>query len=192
MNPFSAELLRPLSAIRNTVVVVGSHDNTLDLLADEIRSKHDGVTLSSSHVGSMGGLMALKKGVCHLAGSHLLNEEDGSYNISFIQKYLPNTKVNVVNLVFREQGLIVPKTNPKNIHGIEDLAREGVRFINRQVGSGTRILLDFRLQQAGISPGAINGYQNEEFTHMSVAVSVLSGAADVGIGNICSGKGPGS
>ena len=177
-----AELLRPLSAIKNTIVVVGSHDNTLDLLADGIRAKHDHIVLSSSHVGSMGGLMALKKGVCHLAGSHLLNEEDGSYNVSFIQKYLPDTKVHLVNLVYRDQGLIVPKHNPKKIQGISDLAREDVRLINRQGGSGTRILLDYRLKQAGIDPTTIKGYKNEEFTHMSVAVCVLSGAADVGLG----------
>jgi len=178
----SAELLRPLSSIRRTLVVVGSHDNTLDLLTDEIRVKHRGLTLSSSHVGSMGGLMAIKRGVCHLAGSHLLDTEDGSYNRSYIQRYIPEVEVRLVHLVYRDQGLIIRRGNPKGIKGIEDLARRDVAFINRQAGSGTRILLDYRLKQTGIDPAAINGYRHEEFTHMAVAVAVLSGTADAGLG----------
>jgi len=183
-----AELLRPLSFIKNTIVAVGSHDNSLDTLADQIRSKHSSITLSSSNVGSMGGLMAIKKGVCHLAGSHLLDTEDGSYNISYIKKYLPNISIKLVNFVFRDQGLIVSSGNPKKIKGIEDLGRDDIVFINRQAGSGTRILLDYRLQQSGIEPRAIRGYENEEYTHMSVAVAVLSGAADVGLGIYAAAK----
>ena len=130
----------------------------------------------------MGGLMAIKNGVCHLAGSHLLDTMDGSYNVSYIKKYLPGMKIKLVNLVFRDQGLIVARGNPKNIKGIEDLAREDITFINRQGGSGTRILLDYRLKQTGTDPKQIKGYDNEEFTHMSVAVAVLSGSVDVGLG----------
>ncbi|MFO7667613.1 MAG: molybdopterin biosynthesis protein [Desulfobacterales bacterium] len=180
--PVLAELLRPLSSVNNTIVVVGSHDNTLDLLADRIKAGHNNLTLSSSHVGSMGGLMAIKNGVCHLAGSHLLDTEDGSYNVSYLKKYLSGVNIKLVNLVFRDQGLIVAKGNPKNIKGVEDLAREDITFINRQGGSGTRILLDYRLNQLKIDPKHIKGYDNEEFTHMSVAVSVLSGSSDVGLG----------
>lgn len=183
-----AELLRPLSFIKNTIVAVGSHDNSLDVLADQIRSKHSNITFSSSNVGSMGGLMAIKKGVCHLAGSHLLDTEDGSYNISYIKKYLPNISIKLVNFVFRDQGLIVPPGNPKKIKGIEDLGRDDIVFINRQAGSGTRILLDYRLQQLGIEPQAIRGYENEEYTHMSVAVAVLSRVADVGLGIYAAAK----
>ena len=183
-----AELLRPLSFIKNTIVAVGSHDNSLDILADQIRSQHSSITFSSSNVGSMGGLMAIKKGVCHLAGSHLLNTEDGSYNISYIKKYLPDVSIRLVNFVFRDQGLIVPPGNPKKIKGIEDLGRDDIVFINRQAGSGTRILLDYRLQQLGIAPETIKGYANEEYTHMSVAVAVLSGAANVGLGIYAAAK----
>ncbi|MBA3029807.1 MAG: molybdopterin biosynthesis protein [Desulfobacteraceae bacterium] len=187
-SPVAAELLRPVSSIENTIVCVGSHDNTLDVLADHIRIQYDHITLSSSHVGSMGGLMALKKGVCHLAGAHLLDPENDSYNIFYIQKYLSDIPVVLVNLVFRDQGLILPKNNPKKIKGIEDLKRKDVQFINRQGGSGTRILLDYRLKQMGMVPDEIKGYENEEFTHMSVAVTVLSGAADAGLGIYAAAK----
>ncbi len=183
-----AELLRPLSSIENTIVVVGSHDNTLDILADQIQAGYGSLSLSSSHVGSMGGLMAVKKGVCHLAGSHLLDNKDGSYNISYIKKYLPEVRVKLVNLVLRDQGLIIPSGNPKRIRGVEDLSRDDITFINRQAGSGTRILLDYRLKQLNIYPDTINGYQNEEFTHMSVAVAVLSGTVDVGLGIYAAAK----
>jgi len=177
-----AELLRTADSIDKTLMIVGSHDNSLDILADEIRRGAADITLSSSHVGSMGGLMAIKRGVCHLAGSHLLDTSDGSYNVSYIRKYLPNEDIRLVHLVMRDQGLIVPRGNPKKIGGIEDLVRDDVRFINRQGGAGTRILLDFRLKELGIEPAAIAGYTDEEFTHMAVAVAVLSGTADVGLG----------
>lgn len=180
--PTTAELLRPLSSVHNTLVVVGSHDNSLDILADLIKVNYSDLCLSSSHVGSMGGLMAIKRGACHMAGSHLLDTENGTYNTSYIQKYLPDKPVRLVNLVFRDQGLIVSPKNPKQILGIEDLERDDVTFINRQSGSGTRILLDYRLKQLGIRPAGITGYETEEFTHMSVAVAVLSGTADVGLG----------
>jgi putative molybdopterin biosynthesis protein len=180
--PVQAELLKPLSAIENTIVIVGSHDNALDVLADQLRAGDGALTLSSSHVGSMGGLMAVKRGVCHLAGSHLLDTQTGEYNLAYIKRYLADTPVHLVNLVMREQGLIVPKGNPKGIRGIEDLGRDDLVFINRQGGSGTRILLDYRLGQVGLSPEQINGYATEEFTHMNVAVAVLSGTADAGLG----------
>ncbi len=177
-----ASLLRPLSTIENTVVITGSHDNTLDLLSDEIKKTDGNISLSSSHVGSMGGIMAIKKGACHMAGVHLLNPEDGSYNISYIQKYLKKEKLWLINLVMRDQGLIVQKGNPENIQSIEDLKKRKLQFINRQSGSGTRILFDYKLKTLGIFPEDIKGYQNDEYTHMSVAVAVLSQRADAGLG----------
>ncbi len=183
-----AELLRPVASVRQTIVVVGSHDNTLDVLANMIKVKHSHLSISSSHVGSMGGLMAVKRGACHLAGTHLLDTEDGTYNRSYIAKYLPQNEVKLVNLVYRDQGLIVGRKNPKGIKGIEDLARQDIAFINRQPGSGTRILLDYRLNQIGLNSESIIGYLHEEFTHMAVAVAVLSGTADAGLGIYAAAK----
>jgi len=184
----AADLLRPVSELKRTIVIVGSHDNTLDVLADQLKTARGRLSLSSSHVGSMGGLMAIKRGACHLAGSHLLDTADGSYNVSYIRKYLPGRPVKLVTLVLRDNGLIVRRGNPKAIRGIADLVRPDVGFINRQAGSGTRILLDYRLNQLGINPAGITGYGVEEFTHMSVAVAVLSGSADAGLGIFAAAK----
>ncbi len=203
--PVKAELIRSRAAINQTLVIIGSHDNTLDVLADHIRLKSgdSSVSISSTHVGSMGGLMAVKKGACHAAGTHLLDADDGSYNISYIKKYLPDEKVHLVNLVMRDQGLIISKGNPKNIKGIEDfrsditkdklsdgskIKNQGLVFINRQAGAGTRILFDYKLKSLGIKPSEIIGYENEEYTHMSVAAAVLSGRADGGLGIYAAAK----
>jgi putative molybdopterin biosynthesis protein len=157
-------------------------------LADQIKATHSQLAISSSHVGSMGGLMAIKRGVCHLAGAHLLDTKDGSYNRSYVKTYLPGLEIKMVNLVFREQGLIIRRGNPKGIQGIKDLVRGDLAFINRQAGSGTRILLDYQLNQLGMDPADINGYHHEEFTHMAVAVAVLSGTADAGLGIYAAAK----
>jgi len=117
-----------------------------------------------------------------MAGSHLLDTETGEYNLSYIKRYIPNMDVTVFHLVLRDQGLILNKGNPKAVRGVEDLAREDVVFVNRQTGSGTRVLFDYKLKQAGIPPDAVKGYDHEEFTHMAVAVDILSGAADCGMG----------
>ncbi|MDQ7838246.1 MAG: molybdopterin biosynthesis protein [Thermodesulfobacteriota bacterium] len=176
------ELLREAREIANTLVIIGSHDLTIDVLANEIKKRTPRLSLSSSHVGSTGGLLAIGKGMAHMAGSHLFDPETGEYNIPYIKKIIPDVPVKLVNLVYREQGLIVPKGNPKGIQSIHDLRRKDIGFINRQAGSGTRILLDFQLKKLGVSPAEINGYEREEYTHMSVAVDVLSGSADVGLG----------
>ena len=183
-----AELLRDLQQIENTVVVVGSHDNTLDVLGNQMRVKDCRFGLTSSNVGSLGGLIALRNGYCHTAGCHLLDTETGIYNISYVRRYLPDLRVKLVNLAYRQQGLMVSKGNPKGITGIGDLARDDIAFVNRQAGSGTRILLDYRLAELHISPENIRGYDQEEFTHMSVAVTVLSGGADTGLGIYAAAK----
>ncbi len=168
--------------IENTLVVIGSHDSALDLLGSFLKRRHPEFSLSSAHVGSMGGLVALKKGGAHCAPTHLLDEETGEYNVPFIKKLLPEKAVTLVNLVYREQGLMVLRGNPKGITGFKDLARPGVRFINRQAGSGTRLLLDKHLRELGLDPSRINGYEKEEYTHMAVASAVLTDAADAGLG----------
>ncbi len=178
----TVHLWRTKEEIDNTIVCIGSHDNTLDVLYNFLRKRYPHVTLSSAHVGSMGGLVAIKKGEAHLAGTHLLDEETGQYNVPFIKRLMPDKKVLLINLVYRLQGLIVKKGNPKNIKGFEDLIREDITFINRQAGSGTRLLLDKHLRELGISPASIRGYERDEYTHMGVASAVLTGRADVGLG----------
>jgi putative molybdopterin biosynthesis protein len=182
----TVELLRPATQIERTVVIIGSHDLTLDLLADEL-VPHD-VYLSSSHVGSLGGLRALRSNTAHLATSHLLDEQTGLYNWPYIKRYIPDIPVKVFHGVMREQGFIVRKGNPKSILTVEDLTRDDVSFINRQGGAGTRVLLDHYLKLAEIHPDRIHGYQLEEYTHTAVAVAVLSGVADVGMGVLAAAR----
>ena len=186
--PLTAECLVSKQELEQTLVCVGSHDNTLDLLANELMDQDTPINLASTHVGSLGGLQAIKRGTAHLGGAHLYDPQTQDYNFPFLAKYLPGVAVQVVNLAIRHQGLIVPKGNPQNIQGIQDLAESGLVFINRQRGAGTRILFDDHLQQAGISPDRIQGYDQEEYTHMAVAVNVLSGTADCGMGIYAAAK----
>jgi putative molybdopterin biosynthesis protein len=183
-----ATLLVEPEELASTVMIIGSHDITLDIISDELRKTGSNIRIASGNVGSLGGLMALRKATAHVAGSHLLDTETGTYNVSYIKKYLQGLPVHVFNLVTREQGLIVQKQNPKGIKGIEDLPRDDVVFINRQLGSGTRILLDYKLNELGIDTTQITGYENEEYTHMNVAVAVLSGLADVGLGILAAAR----
>ncbi len=182
------ELMRPLNEIENTIVCIGSHDNALDLLSNILKKRYPKYSLSSAHVGSMGGLVAIKKGEAHMAGTHLLDEETGQYNIPFIKKILGSENVVLINLVYREQGLLVLKGNPKNIKDFRDLVRDDVVFVNRQSGAGTRLLTDKCLRELGINPGDIKGYEREEYTHMGVASAVLTGVADTGLAILASAK----
>lgn len=177
-----ASLLVPRSELDRTLVIVGSHDNILDVLGNELMGLPSPMRVASSHVGSMGGLTALRTKSALLAGTHLFDEGSGDFNFPFFAKYLPGVEISCVNLAIRHQGLIVPKGNPLGIRGVEDLSRPEVRFVNRQRGAGTRILLDYHLRQAGIAPGQVRGYDKEEFTHMAVAVNVLTGSASCGLG----------
>jgi molybdenum cofactor synthesis domain-containing protein len=179
----TVELLTSEKALINRLLAIGSHDLTIDLLASSIKERSEGkITISSSNIGSMGGLLAVDKGIAHFAGSHLLDTQTGDYNRSYIPRYVKNTPVTLITMVHRWQGLMIAKGNAKKIQGIADLTRSDISFINRQAGSGTRILLDYELQRAGIDPGVIAGYRSEEYTHMSVAMAVTSGRADVGLG----------
>jgi putative molybdopterin biosynthesis protein len=176
------ELLVPQPQVERTLLCTGSHDLCLDVLGDLLRKQDPAYPLASTHVGSLGGIMALKQGMCHLAGSHLLDPKDGSYNTSYIRKHLAGRDIRIVTLVHREQGFIVARGNPKNITGVRDLYGAGIRFINRQAGSGTRVLLDYELSRNDLDPDGIDGYQQDEYTHMAVAVAVLSGKVDAGLG----------
>jgi putative molybdopterin biosynthesis protein len=178
----TAELLVDAGELARTLVCVGSHDNTLDSLADLLMRRTPAIRLASSHVGSMGGLISLKNGAAMMAGTHLFDPPTGDYNFPFLAKYLPGLEVMVINLAIRHQGLMVAPGNPKGIAGVADLTRSDVRYLNRQRGAGTRILLDHHLAQNGIAPAQVAGYDREEHTHMAVAVNVLTGAADCGLG----------
>lgn len=180
----TVELLCEPRKIDNTIMVIGSHDMTLDLLANLLHQRHPEQSISSAHVGSLGGLLALQRGEAHLAGSHLLDEETGEYNIGSIERLLTPHGIRVVLLGFvnRVQGLMVPKTNPKEIITLPDLLRNDVIFINRQRGAGTRVLLDYALKHNNLDPRRIQGYERQEYTHLAVAAAVKSGAADCGLG----------
>jgi putative molybdopterin biosynthesis protein len=176
------ELLRGIDEIFRTIVAIGSHDLVLDLAASALRAEDPLITLASSNVGSLGGLVALRDGLCHIAGSHLLDPATGEYTLPYLDRILPGAGACVVRLVHRDQGLIVAPGNPLGLAGIEDLTRAGVRYVNRQRGAGTRVLLDHELGQRGISPGAVDGYAREEPTHLAVAAAVAAGRADAGLG----------
>jgi putative molybdopterin biosynthesis protein len=176
------ELLRPRSEIANTIVFSGSHDLSIGLLEDALKCRVPHLKISATNVGSLGGLLALKRGEAHVIGTHLLDAKTGTYNLPDVRRHLKVSEVVVVNMVVREQGLIVASGNPKHIRGLKDLTREDVRFVNRQPGAGTRVLLDYKLAKLRVRPERIRGYEREEFTHMAVAVAVASGLADCGLG----------
>jgi putative molybdopterin biosynthesis protein len=176
----TVQLMRSREEIDRTILAIGSHDMSLDLLAQFLARR--GRRLVSANVGSQGGLIALRRREAHLAGSHLLDPRTGEYNIQAVREYLPGLPVKVVALTGRSQGLLVQKGNPKKICNLEDLIRPEVAFINRQRGAGTRVLLDYHLKKQGISSEGIIGYTQEEFTHLGVAAAVASGRADCGLG----------
>jgi putative molybdopterin biosynthesis protein len=174
------ELLRGLDEVARTIVAIGSHDLVLDLAASALRQTDPALTLASSNVGSLGGLASLRDGMCHLAGSHLLDPGSGVYTLPYVDRLLADRAPAVIRLVHREQGLLVAPGNPLGISGVDDLA--GVRYVNRQRGAGTRVLLDHLLSQSGNNPDQIDGYHREEHTHLAVAAAVAAGRADCGLG----------
>jgi putative molybdopterin biosynthesis protein len=176
----TVQLYRHPNEIENTIFVIGSHDITIDVMAQNLASMKR--RLTSANVGSLGGLVALSRGECHLAGSHLLDPASGEYNLSYVKQILGGMATKIIALVGRQQGLMVMKGNPKQITTLEDLAREDVDYINRQSGAGTRVLLDYHLKLLQIPAERIRGYANEEYTHLSVAAAIASGRADCGLG----------
>jgi putative molybdopterin biosynthesis protein len=178
----TVRLYRSPDAIRRTIVAIGSHDLALDLLAQFLADRAPGMRLSSANVGSLGGLVALRRGEAHLSGSHLLDPETGVYNVSYVRRYLPDRQVILRTLVEREQGFLVRAGNPTGITGWEDLRRPELRYVNRQRGAGTRLLLDYELGQRGVGPECVSGYERQEYTHLAVAAAVASGTADFGLG----------
>jgi molybdopterin molybdotransferase/putative molybdopterin biosynthesis protein len=178
------DLLRGLDEIARTIVAIGSHDLALDLASSALHADDPMVTLASSNVGSLGGLVALRDGLCHIAGSHLLDPASGEYTLPYVDRVFgaAAADVAVVRLVERSQGLMVAAGNPLGIAGLPDVCRAGVRYVNRQRGAGTRVLLDVMLGQLGIAPSSIEGYAREEPTHLAVAAAISSGRADAGLG----------
>jgi putative molybdopterin biosynthesis protein len=176
----AVQLLRSREELSNTIFVIGSHDLTLDLLSQFLSPLQR--RLASVNTGSLGGIMALKKKETHLAGSHLLDPKSGDYNIAYIKEHIPDLALRVVTLVGRTQGLFVAKGNPRSIHGLEDLKRSDISFVNRQRGSGTRLLLDYHLSQGDIRSESVTGYDHEEYTHLAAAAVISSGRADCALG----------
>jgi putative molybdopterin biosynthesis protein len=181
-------LLRGVGEIERTIVATGSHDLVLDLAASALRAGDPGIALASSNVGSLAGLAALRDGLCHVAGSHLLDPDTGEYTLPWIERLMPDRDLAVVRLTHREQGLIVAPGNPLGLKGIRDLTRPDLRYVNRQRGAGTRVLLDHLLTAEGIRPEQVGGYAREEHTHLAVAAAVAAGRADCGLGVLAAAR----
>lgn len=181
----NVELYRDLDEIDSTVVAIGSHDLILDVIADLMPTEYPGNFLTSTHLGSMGGLMALKRGEAHIAPTHLLNEADGVYNVAYLKKMFTQPMA-LIKGVNRIQGIIVKKDNPLNIKTVNDLV--GVSYINRQRGAGTRVLFDYLLKKEGIETDSIKGYDREGATHMAVAAAIAGDSADAGMGILSAAK----
>ncbi len=175
-------LLRPEEDLKNCLTIIGSHDPIIDEIADILKRSNPDSVVSSSHVGSMGAIMAIKRGEAQMGAIHLLDEETGHYNDSYIAKHFPDGGVKLEKGVKRIQGLMIAKGNPKNIKDFSDVARDGISYVNRQKGSGTRILCDYLIKKNGMEAKDIYGYDREEFTHTSVAAQIASGTADAGLG----------
>ncbi len=178
----TVSLLRPASDLARTLTIIGSHDPIIDEITDIMKREQPDTVVSSSHVGSMGAIMAIKRGEAQMGAIHLLDEETGKYNDSYIAKHFPHGGVKLVKGVKRVQGIMVAKGNPKNIKSFEDMQREDISYVNRQKGSGTRILCDFLIKDKGMDASKIYGYEREEFTHTAVAAQIATGTGDAGLG----------
>ena len=176
------KLLRPLKELKSSLVVIGSHDPLLDEVGNMLHVKNNELFMSSSHVGSMGGIMAIRRGEAHAAGCHLLDENDGSYNVSYLKRFFPNGGIRLVECVGRTQGIMVAKGNPLGIKALSDLFEGNIRYVNRQKGSGTRVLLDYLCNNQSLDISRLYGYEREELTHTAVAAQIAADSADAGLG----------
>jgi putative molybdopterin biosynthesis protein len=176
------ELLRNEEEIAGRMHIVGSHDLSLDVMRDMLKTTYPGTDLISTHTGSLSGIFALKKGITPLTTTHILDEKEKIYNIPAIKKYLPDTAVKLIHIAKRMQGFFVQRGNQKGIRAIADLTRPDIKFVNRQIGSGTRILIDSMLAEGGFEKHFINGYDREESSHTAVGIMVKESIVDVGVG----------
>jgi len=174
--------------LKDHIVIMGSNDFTIELLSHELSKKFPEYSLSFSNIGSLAGLIALSRGNSHIAGCHLFDPDTAQYNVPYISRYLPGIRTTVINLAYRDIGLMVKPGNPLNIVSLKDLSRPAIKIINRQQGSGTRVLLDYELKKMGIEPNHVDGYEKEVNTHFEVAMAVVSGSADVGLGILSAAK----
>ncbi len=176
---YPGEKIDLLDAAPSLFVIAGSNDVLLDRGMGLFMKLFPEYTVAFGNLGSMGGIKALKQGLCHIATSHLIEEDEKEYNFSYAAQELSNMPA-VVNFCFREQGLIVARDNPRKISGLADLAARGVSIVNRSVSTGTRLWFDRRLRELGVNPSAITGYDREVQRHLDVGLAVLSGQADAG------------
>lgn len=167
---------------QDTIFIVGSNDLALSILLSQLKHKVPRINVDVTYAGSLGGLIALQEEKADLAGIHLLDEETGEYNYPYVKRVLPGREVAIIHLAYRIQGLMFSVANPKQVKGIEDLKRSDITFINRQKGSGTRVLLDNTLRQRSIQSSEVKGYDRELNTHLAVASDIVSGKSDVGLG----------
>ena len=177
-----------LKSVDNALLAAGSNDPVLDVLLAAIKKNYPAFNIFSANTGSISGLEALNDDLTDIAFSHLLDRQTGDYNTPYLQKFCPDRQPVVVNLFYRQIGFLVTKSKAGNFRGWESLTRKGIRFINRQSGSGIRILLDYELQNRGIAGGDISGYENEVYTHFEVGLAIISGEADAGIASAAVAK----
>jgi putative molybdopterin biosynthesis protein len=172
----------PGAGHRQNILITGSHDPCVELLAEDLNSKFPELIMLAANIGSTKGIGALRQGRCHIAGAHLLDPESNEYNFPYLRHLFSGRETIVVCFVHREQGLIVKPGNPMNVNSLEDLCRREVRFVNRQQGAGTRVLLDHHLKRMGIAERDILGYDHQVATHTEVATEIKGGRATVGLG----------
>ena len=181
-------LLTDINKIDNTIICSGSHDIVLDLLKSFLLQKGNEYDMSINPIGSLGGLLSIDQNLCHMSGTHIFDPETNTYNTSYIKKFINKQEVEVINLVNRIQGIIVAKGNPEKIKNLQDLNNKDLNFVNRQKGSGTRILLDYMLDKEKINPSNITGYENEKNSHLAVSYAIYSGNSNVGLGIMSAAK----